>query len=208
MVYANLDPAQQPKPFRDVFRWAVWDRLTGRRRVAPPGPPAPFVEADRDAVRRDGGPDLLVWIGHASFFGRLAGAPFLIDPVYSDRIGWVVRRHGAAGLAAVDVPRPAAVLVSHNHYDHLDEPSIRSTPREVPMLVPRGLGRWFRGRGFLDVRELAWWESTAVGPLRITFVPSRHWSRRHPWDTNRSHWGGFVVEGGGRRIWHAGDTAW
>ena len=165
------------------------------------------MRVDETLFRADG-PDGLLWIGHASFFGRMAGAPFLIDPVFSDRIGRVVRRYGSAGLAAAAVPNPVAVMVSHNHYDHLDEPSIHSIPRKVPVLSPRGLGSWFRRRGFHDVRELAWWESTHAGPLRITFVPSRHWSRRRPWDTNRSHWGGFVVEGGGRSVWHAGDTAW
>lgn len=206
--YRNLDPAHRPKPLGDVFRWAILDRLTGRRRIAPPGPPAPATVPDLAALREPAGTDLLLWIGHASFLGRLAGASFLIDPVFSDRIGLFYRRHGKAALAATDVPPLEALLVTHNHYDHLDAPSVKALPRELPVMAPRGLGTWFRRRGFADVRELDLWEATEAGPLRITFVPARHWSRRVPWDTNRSHWGGFVVEGGGRAIWHAGDTAW
>jgi L-ascorbate metabolism protein UlaG (beta-lactamase superfamily) len=111
-------------------------------------------------------------------------------------------------LRAADLPPLAALLVTHNHYDHLDAPSIARLPRELPVFVPAGLGGWFRRRGHTGVREMRWWETAAAGPLAITFVPARHWSRRRFADINRSHWGGFVVEGGGRALYHAGDTGW
>jgi L-ascorbate metabolism protein UlaG (beta-lactamase superfamily) len=76
------------------------------------------------------------------------------------------------------------------------------------VFVPAGLGDWFRRRGFGGVREMRWWETAGAGPLAITFVPARHWSRRRFADINRSHWGGFVVAGGGRTLYHAGDTGW
>jgi L-ascorbate metabolism protein UlaG (beta-lactamase superfamily) len=206
--YANSDPAHRPHDARAVLRWAVWDRLRGRRRVGPAGPPAPRVEPDRAWLGRAGGPTRLTWIGHASFLGSLAGCAFLVDPVFSDRAGWVVRRHVPAGLRAEDLPPLEALLVTHAHYDHLDEPSIRALPRGVAVFVPRGLGRWFLRRGFRRTTELGWWESAEAGALRVTLVPSRHWSRRRVADTNRSWWGGFVIEGGGVRLYHAGDSAW
>jgi L-ascorbate metabolism protein UlaG (beta-lactamase superfamily) len=131
----------------------------------------------------------------------------LVDPVFSSRIGWVYRRHGRPGLTAGTLPPLTAILVTHNHYDHLDAASLKALPRSVPVIVPMGMGRLVRGWGFPRVTELEWWGSEQVGSLSVTLVPARHWSRRTIWDTNRSLWGGFVVEGGGGAIYHAGDTA-
>jgi len=206
--YANLDPRHTLHGVRDVFRWSVLHRLTGRRRVAPPGPPAPSVPSDPDAIHHRGSVPRVTWIGHASFLATLAETSFLVDPVFSKRIARFIPRHGEPGLLAVDLPPLAALLVTHNHYDHLDAPSLRSLPRDLPVFTAAGLGGWFRRLGFENVTEMRWWDRASAGPLAITFVPARHWSRRHIGDTNRSAWGGFVVEGGGTTIYHAGDTGW
>jgi len=206
--YANLDPRHTPHGVWDVLRWSVIDRLTGRRRVAPAGPPAPRVAADQDAIRRAGGPPRVTWIGHASFLATLSSASFLVDPVFSNAIAGVVRRHGEAGLLASDLPPLSALLVTHNHYDHLDAPSVGALPRTLPVFAAAGLGAWFAKRGFTQVTEMRWWDRAQAGTLTITFVPARHWSRRSLGDTNRSAWGGFVVQGGGTTLYHAGDTGW
>jgi L-ascorbate metabolism protein UlaG (beta-lactamase superfamily) len=206
--YANLEPRHVPHGVGDVFRWSVLDRLTGRRRVAPPGPPAPRVSSDGVAIQRKDGAPRVTWIGHSSFLATLANASFLLDPVFSTRIARFLRRHGEPGLRPSELPPLAALLVTHNHYDHLDEPSVRSLPPELPVFTAAGLGRWFRRRGFSNVTEMRWWDAASAGPLTISFVPSRHWSRRTFGDTNRSAWGGFVVEGGGITLYHAGDTGW
>jgi len=190
-----------------VFRWAVLDRLTRRRRVAPPGPPAPWVAADLAAVQ-ERATARVTWIGHASFLATLAGRSILIDPVFSSRIGGFVRRHGRPGLMPDQLPPIEALLISHNHYDHLDARSVEALRRDLAVVVPEGLGSWFVGRGFTDVRELPWWESVSVGSLTMTAVPARHWSRRRLADVNESHWCGFVVQGGGRTLYHAGDSGW
>src|SRR6185436_2329152 len=206
--YANLDPRHAPHGIGAVFRWAVLDRLTGRRRVAPPGPPAPRVPFDPEAIHRADGAPHVTWIGHSSFLAGLAGASFLVVPVFSKRIAGLIPRHGDPGLVAADLPELTALLVTHNHYDHLDEPSVRALPPELPVFTAAGLGRWFSRRGFRNVTEMRWWDRASVGPLAITFVPARHWSRRRFGDTNRSAWGGFVVQGGGVTLYHAGDSAW
>jgi L-ascorbate metabolism protein UlaG (beta-lactamase superfamily) len=205
--FRNLDPAHAPHGAGAVFRWAIWDRLTGGRKIAPPGPPAPWVPADIPQVTATAGPNRLTWIGHASFLLTLGGAHVLVDPVFSSRIGWLYRRFGAPGLGIEDLPDLTAILITHNHYDHLDASSLKALPRTVPVIAPAGLGRLLRRWGFQQVQELAWWGSEQAGPLSLTLVPARHWSRRTVWDTNRSLWGGFVVEGGGSAVYHAGDTA-
>jgi len=205
--FANLDPRHRPHDARAILRWAVWDRLTGRRRIEPPGPPAPRVEPDRDAVLRDGGPPSLTWIGHASFLGSVAGVRFLIDPVFSPSAGRLVPRFVPPGLLPRDLPPIDALLVTHSHYDHLDRRSVAALDRAVPVFVPLGLGRWFSRLGFRRVRELGWWDSAGTDRLTVTLVPARHWSRRHVADTNRTLWGGFVVDVGSVRVYHCGDSA-
>ena len=103
---------------------------------------------------------------------------------------------------------PLTLLVTHCHYDHLDSTSVLALPRSTPVFAPLGLGRWFERSGFTRIHELGWWQAAAAGPLNVTLVPSRHWSRRTITDVNRTLWGGFVIECAGQRVYHAGDSAW
>jgi L-ascorbate metabolism protein UlaG (beta-lactamase superfamily) len=106
------------------------------------------------------------------------------------------------------MPEVAALLVTHNHYDHLDAQVYREIRDRAVVVVPYGMGSWMRRRGCAHVIELQWWQHADVGGLRATLVPACHWSRRGIFDTNRALWGGYVVEGGGRSIYHSGDSAW
>ncbi len=206
--FANSDPAHGFHDAAAIWRWGVVDRLTGRRRAAPPGPPAPRVEPDLVAIAAGDGAPRMTWIGHASFLLSLAGAAVAVDPVFSRRVGWLYRRYDGPGLLPDQLPPLAAVLISHNHYDHLDRRSLAAVPARVPAVVPRGLGRWFRRRNRRPVTELAWWQTVSLGGLEITLVPARHWSRRGVADFNQSLWGGFVVRAGEVAVYFAGDSAY
>jgi L-ascorbate metabolism protein UlaG (beta-lactamase superfamily) len=201
--FRNLD-GSGPAPFRRVLRWKVLDRLAGRNRRAPDHAPVPEVRADVEALRRPPLEGLrLTWLGHASWLVQGAGASVLIDPVLGPRISGFIRRNAGPGLTVDQLPPIDASLVSHNHYDHLDLPTL--TAVVAPVIA--GLGTRPNLRG-LPCSELGWWERLHVGGLTVTFVPSQHWSRRGVADVNRALWGGFVVEGGGVRVYHAGDTAY
>lgn len=151
--------------------------------------------------------DWLVWLGHASFLMRLGGLTVAVDPVLSARILGAGQRFTPPGLDRL--PPLDLLLISHNHYDHLDAPTLRPLARHTPVVAPCGLGRWFRRRGFSAVTELDWWESVRVGALEVTFVPAHHWSRRGLFDHCATLWGGFILTGpGGRRVYHAGDSAY
>jgi L-ascorbate metabolism protein UlaG (beta-lactamase superfamily) len=206
--YSNTDPRHLPHDMKAVFRWGVLDRLSGRRRIRPPGPPAPHVAPDRAQLPNGSGPPRLTWIGHASFLGTLGGGTFLIDPIFSEKAGMSFRRYVPPGLALADLPRLDALLLTHCHYDHMDKETIRALPRQTPVVVPLGLDRWLRRWGFERITVLDWWESARTGPLRVTLVPACHWSRRWIADTNRTLWGGFVIEADGQSVYHAGDSAW
>jgi len=169
---------------------------------------APLVPADPSALAASPG---LTWIGHASFLVRMDGATFLTDPMFSRRASPLSfagpRRLVPPGVAIDALPRVDFALVSHDHYDHLDLPSVRALARRgVRFVVPSGVGEIVRRAGG-EVAELEWWGRQDLGPVTVHCVPSRHFSGRSLLDRNRRLWAGFVVEGPSRRFYHAGDTA-
>lgn len=208
MRFQNLDPRHRRPTRWEVFRWLVLDRLTGRRQVAPAGRPAPSVVPDLALMAVREGPACLTWLGHAGVMGRLGACRFLIDPVFSRRIGLFYPRYGVQVLAPAQPPPVDLLLVTHNHYDHLDAATVLALDRSATVIAPSQLGRWFCRLGFARVIELGWWEHVEVDGLRVTSVPARHWSHRRPFDINRTLWTGYVLEGGPHSLYHAGDTAW
>jgi L-ascorbate metabolism protein UlaG (beta-lactamase superfamily) len=148
--------------------------------------------------------DSVSYLGHASVLLELAGARFLTDPVLRDRLGLLRRRAPPVpprAFASID-----AVLISHLHLDHLDLPSLRRLPRDVPVLVPGGGGALVRRQGFDRVYEVAAGETVELAGAEVTAVPAEHSRRRRPgpWSTEADALG-FVVAGA-CRIYFAGDT--
>ena len=154
------------------------------------------------------GQTAVTWVGHASFVVQTGGLTILADPVWSRRIPGVKPRLTPPGVPLSGVGRVDAVVISHNHYDHLDGPTIRQLPRDTPMLVPAMLGYWFRRNNFTHVVELDWWESVRIADVEFAFVPAHHWSRRTLTDTCRTLWGGWVLTHGDAKVYFAGDTGY
>jgi L-ascorbate metabolism protein UlaG (beta-lactamase superfamily) len=205
--FVNQD-GSEPHGLSSVLQWALVDRVLGRR--SPDKRPAhtPRVAPDFAAIARPpaaGQGARLTWVGHASWLVQLDGVSLLIDPVFSHGIGPGVRRQVPPGIEVERLPVIAAQLVTHNHYDHLDLPSLKSVRQ--PIVAGLGLAQFFAARG-LSCTELEWWGETRVGNVSVRFVPSQHWSRRGLNDTNATLWGGFVIEGSSARIYHSGDTAY
>lgn len=205
--FVNLDRSGPPL-MSNVLRWAIADRLAGRRTRSPARAPVPEVRPDPDrlaAPPAPGAPARLTWLGHASFLVQLDGVSLLLDPVLGEGIPGRIRRNAGPGLTVAELPSIDAALVSHSHYDHLDLPTLGRVG--APVIAGLGVGRVVRRRG-LAATELSWWTAARVGPVEITFVPAQHWSRRGLADANRTLWGGFVIAGPSATLYHAGDTAW
>ncbi|MGJ0191191.1 MBL fold metallo-hydrolase [Pantoea sp. RRHST58] len=160
-----------------------------------------------------GADDRIWWLGHAAVLLRLNQRYLLIDPALSTRASPLPfvgpKRKTPPPLGIQDLPRLDYVLISHNHYDHLDAATVKRILRrfpEVTFLVPLGLEGWFKRRGARHVRQLDWWQSQQEADLTLTAVPARHWSMRSPWDRNRSLWCGWVVRSKRLNFWFSGDS--
>ena len=181
----------------------AWTSIAGRAGAAPR---VPF---DVEAMSHN---PSITWIGHATFLVRMDGVTFLTDPMFSDRAS-PVSFAGPARLVEPGVPLDALphldfALVSHDHYDHLDLPTIAAlAQRGVPVFVPLGVGELIREAGG-TATDLDWWQSRGAGRVRIHCVPAQHFSGRSLSDGDRRLWAGWVVEGPTRRFYHAGDTGY
>ncbi len=201
--------ADTDKSLRDL--WRLY-KARGPRWTPPPP-----VEPRVPPVLTPGKGEVAVtFIGHVTFLIQVGGATFLTDPVFSDRAGPFGRlgpkRARAPGVRMEDLPPVDAILLSHNHYDHLDTPSLRHLARRrgvAQAITGLGNGPSLRRAGFEAVNELDWWDGLE-GPqgTRITFVPAQHWSSRSPFDRRRTLWGGFVVEAPGITVYFAGDSGY
>jgi N-acyl-phosphatidylethanolamine-hydrolysing phospholipase D len=184
-----------------------WRRL--RASLSPRPGAAPRVAFSREALRQS---PAATWIGHATFYVRQDDVAFLTDPVWSDRASPSSfagpKRLVPPGAPLSELPRVDFAVLSHDHYDHADLPTIRRlADRGVPFVVPTGVGELVRGAGGRVAAELAWWQSAAVAGATVTCVPARHFSGRGLADRNRRLWAGFVVASTSRRFYHAGDSA-
>lgn len=165
------------------------------------------------ALRILNGADSLTWLGHASFLIRLAGKTILTDPYLSDyaglgRLG--PKRFVKSGIAVQNLPPIDVLLISHNHYDHLDEVTLRHLPYKdkIQVVTPLRLGEFFLRRGFQRVVELDWRQEFEMDGVTITALPVVHWSRRNTRDTNRTLWAGFSIRGAGQHLYFGGDSAY
>lgn len=151
----------------------------------------------------------VTWVGHATTIVRMAGRTILTDPIWSEKLpGPRSKRMTRPGVAWEDLPKVDAVVISHDHYDHLDAPTLKRLPRDTPVFVGANTAPWFRKRRFTNVTELDWWESAESGGVTFTFVPAHHWCRRGLRDACRRLWGSWVLEAGGKKVFFAGDTGY
>lgn len=196
-------PALQP--FSAVPRMLLTPRATWPRDVS---------VVPRQPPPRGSASAVVTFVGHATFLIQTAAGNILTDPVYSKRAGpWNLvgpRRVRPPAIALDALPPISIVLLSHNHYDHCDLPTLTILAKRFDPLVvtPLGNGRFPRAAGIRRVEELDWWQRAQVSSLPITLTPAHHFSARGPFDRNRALWGGFVLTADHVRIYFAGDTAY
>lgn len=209
--FRNALPTRNPPLAEVMVEWF--------RKGAHTAPQTPVPTEKRSAADFQSEPPTglrITWLGHATTLVEIDGHRFLIDPVWSERtspLAWTgPRRFFEPPLSLDELPRLDAVLISHDHYDHLDRRTVQrlastGVPFVVPLRVGDRLARWGVPRD--RILELDWWESASFGNTTVTATPARHFSGRSPFmtDRNQSLWAGFAVVGPEHRVYYAGDTA-
>ncbi len=159
----------------------------------------------------------ITWLGHSTFLVQIGGLNILTDPIFGDA-SFMFPRVLPVGIPVGQLPPIDAVVISHNHRDHMDERSLKIIKTISPharILVPQGDKAWFDRHGYTNVAELSWWEDVTLAlgdgktaPVKFTFLPSAHWSQRYVFDKNKSLWGSWMIEWNNFSIYFAGDTAY
>jgi N-acyl-phosphatidylethanolamine-hydrolysing phospholipase D len=211
-TFQNPWPHAEPHGFGDFVRWAMERRTRNRPEAADDPvlttPPAFAVP------RADPATLTATWIGHTTALLQVGGLNILTDPIWSDRASPLTfagpKRISPPGVPFDDLPIVDAVIISHNHYDHLDRNTVQRLIARFPAAawrVPLGVAGFIRSKGAVDVAECDWHDSTTVGGLRVTCVPAQHFSGRGLFDRNMTLWCGWVLSSDRHSVYFAGDTA-
>lgn len=212
--FKNLYPFDRPS-FSDLMKWR-------RERSKKDIPDAdsynfPMAENDPSFLQSNRTQNTLTWIGHATLLLQINGINILTDPHFSKRaspVQWAgPERTTPPGIAIKDLPPIDLVLISHSHYDHLDNGSIKKLLKQQPntqptFAVPLKLKSWFEKRGAKSVIELDWWQSRTQETFKVTALPVQHWSKRNVFTENDTLWAGWLLEIKGFRFFFAGDTGY
>lgn len=211
--FFNSHISDEKKSLWDFFLWKLGRYKDPSGCEAPPSDfvyPAQLLPYDRALPSA-------AWVGHSTYFVQGQGWALLTDPIWSRYCAPLslspFRRLSEPALALEEIPRLDWVLISHNHYDHLDIKTVERLHHlqpQIEWIVPQGLSPWFRRRKISHCTELGWWKTREGNGCRITAVPAQHFSGRILWDRDKTLWNGYVVEclATKRKLYFCGDTGY
>ena len=205
--FSNSDANVTPKSLTDVIKW---------RMTKDEAPERVVIDLSQEWRQLNAkSTHYAVWVGHATYLINNGDLTILTDPIFSERaspVGWAGPERLIPPAMPIDsLPRIDAILISHNHYDHLDLPSLKALQLANPnvsILVPQGDKALLDSQGLTNVTEFRWWQNIRVKQTELTFTPVQHWSGRGITGRNSSWWGGWFIKSPDLSLYHAGDTGY
>jgi len=195
--------------FSVIRKW-----IKGAERVKPAGQ-IPVVSLNKDSFAGSAAEGLVIrWLGHSTVLIEMNGRRFLIDPVfnrYASPVPGFTKRFSKAPVCLEHLPHIDAVVISHDHYDHLEKETVVTLAKSgATFFVPAGVGDTLRGWGIppRQIKELSWWEQSRLDHFTFICVPARHFSGRGLFDRNKTLWAGWVVRSNEKSIYYSGDTGY
>ena len=206
-TFSNTNPKVVPKSLGDVIEWRI---------TKDPSPDRVAIEVSNEWQNlTPESTHYAIWIGHATFLINTGDVTVLTDPIFSQRaspVSWAgPERLIAPAMSLQQLPPIDAVVISHNHYDHLDLPSLKQLQKNNPkmvILVAQGDKALLESHGLVHVSEFRWWQNTLVKQTEFTYTPVQHWSGRGITGRNTSLWGGWFLKSPNLSVYHAGDTGY
>jgi N-acyl-phosphatidylethanolamine-hydrolysing phospholipase D len=212
--FRNPWPSSQMHGFLDFLKWSLIERRRNPRRPDPN--PSVFTRVAPSFVVPRAAPDLstITWIGHTSFLMQIGGLNVLTDPIWSERASPVQfagpRRWVPPAVDFDSLPPVDAVILSHDHYDHLDSSTVSRLAERYPATrwyAPLGVGAFLSRHGARDVIQSDWWDESTLGELHLTCLPAQHFSGRTLGRRNTTLWCGWALRTANSSLFFAGDTA-
>lgn len=225
--FINPWPGAAPHRLREFLRWTLTDRRRNRSGQSGELNPDRGQRRERTTVERTtfplvapdfpdraaAGEIVMTWVGHSSFLLQMDGINILLDPVWGERASPVSfagpRRHVPPGVRFESLPPVDVIIISHDHYDHLDRYTVGRLVREHSSAVwvaPLGVGAWLARRGAAVAAELDWWSAATVRGLLVSCTPAQHFSGRRLTGRNATVWCGWAIRSGSAAVLFAGDT--
>lgn len=215
--FRNPNPNFENHGFGALLKWTS-TRWLNQVSTNPQDYKIETIPNDGSEVREFRGKWSVTWIGHATTLVQMNGFNILTDPIWSERcspVSWAgPKRYTQPGIDLDNLPKIDAIIISHNHYDHMDLATIRSIQKKYPAMVFVGLGNkdFLESEGIVNVAEMDWWDEYSLiklgKNLDITFTPTQHFSARGILDRDRTLWGSFALVTDRTKIYFAGDTGY
>ena len=210
--FKNPFPGFKENGMADFFKWVIWDKITGNYPAKPDSYSFKVVPNDGEFLRQNKGQYTVTWVGHSTLLIQIGGMNILTDPIWSKRSSPVQfagpARYVEAGIKFENLPPIDLVVISHDHYDHLDKQTIKKLGNRPHYLVPLRVGKYLEDWGIVKYQEFDWGDSIKVNNVLFICAPAQHFSGRSPFRRNDTLWSSWIIKSEDYSFYYGGDSGY